>query len=160
MAIRRPIVILDDGSKSEVPNGDVLLAPGGLLIGGNSQPLATREESPIDGGIAVWNDTESRFDTQNLVGISGNFLTIDPTSGNIIDSGVSYQDIVNLDLSLQAFLPDKTRTSIVDIGDKIIDTVFQDNYEYGFDGVIWNITVKSVTGSNTRFQSILSLIHI
>lgn len=32
-------------------------------VTGSLQAVATREDSPIDGGIAVWNDSLSRFDT-------------------------------------------------------------------------------------------------
>ena len=32
---------------------------------GNTQPVATREDTPINGGTAIWNDSEKRFDTSN-----------------------------------------------------------------------------------------------
>ena len=34
---------------------------------GDTQPVATREDAPQDGGIAVWNDTDKRFDTSTNV---------------------------------------------------------------------------------------------
>lgn len=53
---------------------------------GDTQAVATREDSPIDNGIAVWNNTEKRFDTDtNFTWNSG--TTTLTVSGDITVSG-------------------------------------------------------------------------
>jgi hypothetical protein len=55
-------------------------------ISGSLQPVATREESPISSGVALWNDTLKRFDTISSSVIHNRSHTItstaDHTAGN------------------------------------------------------------------------------
>jgi len=67
-------------------------------LSGDTQAVATREDSPIDDGIAVWNSTEKRFDTDtNFTWDSGNTtLTINgdiSITGNV--DGVDISDFYN-----------------------------------------------------------------
>jgi len=39
-------------------------------VSGDVQPVATREDTPTDGGVAIWNDTEKRFDSTITANIS------------------------------------------------------------------------------------------
>jgi len=60
---------------------------------GSEQAVATRETSPIDGGIAVWNDVEKRFDT-----VVRNYVTF--TSGTSFPgSPVAGDDCFRTDLN-------------------------------------------------------------
>jgi hypothetical protein len=57
---------------------------------GNLQAVATREDSPIDGGIAFWNASEFRFDTSSFLTTDGTSLTV---LGFIqLDSGTSVNE--------------------------------------------------------------------
>jgi hypothetical protein len=50
------------------------------------QKVATREDSPINGGVAIWNPTEYRFDTTNkydtnIQNITANYTLLSTTAG-------------------------------------------------------------------------------
>ena len=65
---------------------------------GSLQPVATREDTPVDGSFAYWNDSEKRFDTVNsLLFVDSTGITVAGdihcndlyTSGNTIHIGTS-----------------------------------------------------------------------
>lgn len=57
---------------------------------GSLQPIATRETSPLNGGVAVWNDAQLRFETATVASL--NYWTLDGSDvvrsvGNVRTSG-------------------------------------------------------------------------
>lgn len=48
---------------------------------GDEQPLATREETPLDGGIAIWDDNTHKFISTNTINNQVSFLTAPKVNG-------------------------------------------------------------------------------
>ena len=63
---------------------------------GGTQAVATREDSPISDGIAVWNSSSYRFDTiPSNSYLSGN-TSLDDLTTSITDTQIAYSDGTNL----------------------------------------------------------------
>ena len=59
---------------------------------GNTQPLATREESPVDNGFARWNATAKRFDSVAIKQTTGQSTT-DSMSQKAVTDGLAIKDV-------------------------------------------------------------------
>lgn len=78
--LREPYVILYDNATETLRIG----------ISGELLPVATREDNPLNNGIAIWSDTDKRFNTITLFDSSGN---IDLSCNSILDvSSISFCD--------------------------------------------------------------------
>lgn len=94
---------------------------------GLTQMVATREDSPIAGGYAVWNDTENRFDTVDsstiATEISGSFVnkTGDEMTGDLNMQSANV-NITNGSLSIDGSSQTYSENDDVDIGTETIDS--------------------------------------
>ena len=70
-------IIFDSNGVARV--GDVAQDSSGNILKGDTQAIATRQDSPSSYGVPYWNSTNSRFDT-DTPGTSGQILTSQGTS--------------------------------------------------------------------------------
>jgi hypothetical protein len=128
--------------------GDTVYSSGGTLkigISGNTQPVATRENNPISGGIAYWNNDRFRFDTNANLLYSGNTLISNNINVGSLTATTIYGTVSNLYLN--------------DIND--VDTSdVQQGYFLMYSAGTWVARYNSVDLSNyyttAQTQSILS----
>lgn len=79
-----------------------------IVISGDTQPVATREDDPINNGIAIWNDAEKRFDTTVSISyrstgntVSGETISID-TFAKTLAVGVIWHYVASSGTSVRA----------------------------------------------------------
>jgi hypothetical protein len=125
-------------------------------LSGDTQAVATREDNPINNGIAVWNDFEKRFDTDsNFTWNSGNTtLTV---NGDVSITGtVDGVDISDFYDEFNTFTG--STNTLENLNDTDITTPETENDVLQWDGSNWvnsqNLNISGnliVTGSTTLY---------
>lgn len=119
------------------------------------QLVATREDNPTDSWIAVWNDSENRFDTVDpstlAAELSGSFVQItgDTMTGdlNLSSANLNVTDGV---ITIDGTTFDHSENLAATIGTEIVDS-FDENLGYGAE---WLVTIRSTTGTNIRTSKV------
>lgn len=74
----------------------------------STQAVATREDSPLNNGIAVWNSTENRFDSKNSIDLS---INLKSTENSINSSTGSLRVTGGIGVSKDIYVSGKTNYS-------------------------------------------------
>ena len=115
------------------------------------QPVATREDTPDDGGIAYWNDAESRLDTNSGITISGDNIV---TSGLVdgVDVSVFYSDYLT-------FTGETENKSLSGLTDVTITAPVQDQILVYSAGT-WVNNDSDIVDAYTKSESDLRFVHV
>lgn len=106
---------------------------------GEERPLAVRGESPIDGGIAIWNNDTKTFDTNNTY--TYNNLVIKSNLNNYVDL-TSSQTISGIK-EFSNVIKSTRRRWVSDTSEFLITS---DSFDFGFDNLLID-TIQTQTGA-------------
>ena len=89
-----PYVFLFDESTEDFRIGIAPVDASNSFDDASTQAVATREDTPISGGYAIWNSTLSRFDTSTSNFITGNasdnYIAVGAASPNNIEAAIGF----------------------------------------------------------------------
>jgi hypothetical protein len=125
-------------------------------LSADTQAVATREDSPINGGIAIWNNSLYRFDTTN---IGSNTQIIFNSGGTLIgQSGLTW-DYVNQRLGIGISIPNEQleitnnfrlpTTTSNSVGNIMLDAN-RFLHVYGTDNLFFGVTSGNYTTSGAQ----------
>ena len=144
-----PYVFVYDESEKEFRIGESSPDTGSGYSDASTQAVATREDAPQTTGVAFWNDTESRFDTNTG-------LTFASATGLAVTNGLSLTSLLATTTENSALILDGTTVKTRSLGDMAWATATDYVTQSVFDASILSLDTSINTLFSTKLDDVLS----